>query len=100
MDCILKASGISHMIVRHPWLVLIVALKLNVSCESVGRFCSLQQSINLICVHTADVDVQTLPPLVFARGGGYCGMSVRPLFLFNSVMTCSKRLDIQYRTPF
>jgi len=50
------------MIVRHPWLVLIVALKLNVSCESVGRFCSLQQSINLICVHTADVDVQTLPP--------------------------------------
>jgi hypothetical protein len=39
-------------------------------------------------------------PLVFARGGEYCGMSVWPLFLFNSVMMCSKRLDIHYRTPF
>jgi len=58
------------MIVRHPWLVLIVALKLNVSCESVGRFCSLQQSINLICVHTADVDVQTLPSHGFCPGRG------------------------------
>jgi len=58
----MKAAGISHMIVRHPWLVFTVGLRLNVSCESVGSFCSLQQSINLICVHTAYVDVQTLPP--------------------------------------
>jgi hypothetical protein len=42
--------------------VFIVGLRLNVSCESVGSFCSLQQSINLICVHTAYVDVQALQP--------------------------------------
>jgi hypothetical protein len=72
MDYILKAAGISHMIVRHSWLVFIVGLRMNVSCEYVGSFCSLQQSIDLICVHTAYMDVQTLPPPP-PRDGVCCG---------------------------
>jgi len=87
--------------IRHSWLVFIVGLRLNFSCESVGSFCSLQQSIWFVFTLLMRMSRHAPPPSHRVGWGVVCcGMSVWPLFLCSCLMESFERPYVHYRTTF